>query len=397
MEFNSEYTQFMITRQLSIKANELLNKYPLIAITGPRQSGKTTLAKQLRPDYTYINLELTEYKDYASQDPRGFLTEYQGGVILDEVQYVPELFPYLKHFTDERSKTGEYILTGSHHFLLLEKITQSLAGRVGLLQLLPLSSKEIDYSKYPLAQLETYIWKGSYPRVYDKSIAPPDFYPSYIQTYVERDVRQLINIRDIGLFRQFLRICAGRIGQIINFSDIGNILGIDAKTVKSWIGILEASFIAFRLPPFHKNYDKRIIKSPKFYFYDTGLACSLLGIKEAHQVNSHFAKGSLFENLILIELLKHQLNRGIYSTFYFWQNSHHREIDLIIPEGDQLKAIEIKAGKTINRSFFKNLHLFEAIAQQETLDMYLIYGGDIQQNRTNLTILPWDKAYQIFA
>ncbi|NUQ24268.1 MAG: ATP-binding protein [Saprospiraceae bacterium] len=382
----------MISRQLESKANELLGKYPLLALTGPRQSGKTTLAQRLRPDYKYVNLELDENSDFARNDPHGFLTAHQGGVILDEVQYVPTLFPYLKHYTDQRGKTGEYILTGSQQFLLLEKIAQSLAGRVALLQLLPFSLTELQNAGLSPDSPEEYILTGGYPRIYDKNILPTDFYPAYIRTYVERDVRQIVNVTDLRLFRQFLTACAGRAGQIVNFLELGNVLGIDSKTVKSWLGILEASYIVFLLSPYHRNFDKRIVKSPKLYFFDTGLACSLLNISTTDQLNAHFAKGALFENMVITELLKQTLHSAGTPAFYFWRDSNMREIDLLMEEGAKLKAVEIKAGKTINPSFTKNLYAFQNLAGAQQVELFLVYGGDTAQPRTDLRILPWDQA-----
>lgn len=386
----------MIPRQIEQKASELLEKYPLLAVTGPRQSGKTTLAQRLRPDYTYVNLELDENRDFAQSDPHGFLTAHRGGVILDEVQHAPSLFPYLKHYTDQRNKTGEYILTGSQHFLLLEKITQSLAGRVALLQLLPFSLAELQNAGLSPPSPEAFILTGGYPRIYDKSIAPADFYPNYVRTYVERDVRQIVNVTDLRLFRQFLTACAGRTGQIVNFLELGNVLGIDSKTVKSWLGILEASFIVFLLPPYHRNFDKRIVKSPKLYFYDTGLACSLLNINSEEQLNAHFAKGALFEDMVISELLKHHFHAAMTPAFYFWQDSNMREIDLLAEEGAALKAAEIKAGKTIAQEFMKNLYAFQNLVGAANVELFLVYGGDLAQERSDLKIFPWNQVANVF-
>ncbi len=385
----------MIPRQLTEKANTLLNKFPLLALTGPRQSGKTTLAQLLRPDYQYINLELAENHDFAVTDPHGFLQTYQKGVILDEVQTTPELFPYLKHYTDKRGLVGEYILTGSQNFLLLERITQSLAGRVALLQLLPLSLSELSLADIVPNEAEKFVFTGGYPRIYDKNIMPSDFYPSYISTYIERDVRQITKVTDLRLFRQFLAICAGRAGQLVNFTEIGNILGIDAKTVKSWISLLEASYIVYLLPPYHRNFDKRIIKSPKLYFYDTGLACSLLNIQDTYQLNTHFAKGALFENMIIMELLKQYIGEAKNTSFYFWQDNNMREIDLIIEESNRLKAIEIKASKTLHNDFFKNLDMFKEVAKSENISSFLVYGGDLAQSRSYADVLPWHQVGRI--
>ncbi|MDX2285920.1 MAG: ATP-binding protein [Bacteroidia bacterium] len=381
----------MVPRRLAAKASELLEKYPLIVISGPRQSGKTTLARQLRPDFTYVNLELAENRNFAEQDPHQFLQKYQGGVILDEVQYVPSLFPYLKHYTDQRGAAGEYILTGSQHFLMLEKITQSLAGRAGLLHLLPFSNEELSSAGFLPPDAETLIWKGAYPRLYDKDIQPADFYPAYTGTYVERDVRQLINVRNLKQFRQFLTACAGRTGQLLNFSELGGMLGLDSKTVKAWMGILEASFIVYLLPPYHRNFDKRIVKMPKLYFYDTGLACSLLSIRSAEQLDQHFAKGALFENMVITELLKAALNRGEQPSFYFWRDSNQRELDLLIENGPLLKGIEIKASRTFHPDFAKNLLYFKGLDAQLQTELYVVYGGDADQRREHFSLLSWER------
>jgi uncharacterized protein len=381
----------MIPRHIAPKVLELLDKYPLIALTGPRQSGKTTLAQVLKPTYQYVNLELAENRDFADNDPHDFLKMYQKGVILDEIQNVPSLFPYLKHYTDQRNRVGEYILTGSQHFLLLEDITQSLAGRVALFNLLPLSLAELQAS-VTFAEPEPFILTGGYPRIYDRNIKPSDFYPNYLKTYVGRDIRQSSK----AVFRKFLTLCAGRVGQLVNFVEIGNVLGIDSKTVKAWVGILEASFIVYLLPPYYKNFDKRIVKSPKLYFYDSGLACSLLGIQTEEQLNTHFAKGALFENMVIIELMKHALNQGQNANFYFWQDSNAREIDLIIEHNNTLNAIEIKSSKTISPSFFKNLYIFKELAVSEKVELYVVYGGETPQLRSDVSVLTWKDTPSVF-
>jgi uncharacterized protein len=279
---------------------------------------------------------------------------------------------------------------------LPEKISQSLAGRIALLQLLPFSLSELQTAAQAPERSESFIFTGAYPRIYDKNIAPADFYPNYLQTYVERDVRQIVNVTDLRLFRQFLGACAGRTGQVVNFSELGNILGIDSKTVKSWMGVLEASFIVFLLPPYHRNFDKRITKSPKLYFYDTGLACSLLNIGSPGQLETHFAKGALFENMVISELLKRQLHRGAQPAFFFWQDSNMREIDLLFEENNRIKAVEIKAGKTIPKDFARNLYSFRDLAGTDATDLYLIYGGDTGQQRSDLGILPWNEMEEVF-
>ncbi|NUQ23345.1 MAG: ATP-binding protein [Saprospiraceae bacterium] len=380
----------MITRELLPKADAMLQKYPLIAVTGPRQSGKTTFCKQLRPDYQYLNMELPENREFAERDPHHFLQTYQGGVILDEVQNVPTLFSYLQYYTDTRGKTGEYILSGSQNFLLLEKITQSLAGRIAIFHLLPFSLHELE-SAHLLGQMwEEHLVSGFYPRLYDKQLSPPEFYPDYILTYAERDVRQVINVQDLGQFQQFMRLCAGRTGQLVNLSQMGNEIGLDQRTVRNWLSILEASFIVYLLRPFHRNFEKRVVKTPKLYFYDTGLASWLLGIRAQQDLDVHFARGSLFENFVINEMLKNHWNQGIKPDLYFWRDSNANEIDLLIENGLQLDAIEIKAGKTIQSDFFKNLDRFQQVSNQLARP-WVVYGGDQMQQRSQATVLDWRR------
>lgn len=372
----------------------MLGKYPMIAITGPRQSGKTTFCKMLRPGYRYVSLEPLETRAFAREDPRNFLQTYQGGVILDEVQHVPELFPYLQNYTDERGRSGEYILSGSQNFLLLEKITQSLAGRIAIFHLLPFSTEELEQGHLLEDSWEAQLVRGFYPRMYDKDIDPADFFPSYILTYVERDIRQLINVPDAAVFRQFLSLCAGRIGQLVNFQQIGADLGIDQRTVKRWLSILETSFIIRLLGPYHRNFDKRIVKSPKIYFTDTGLASWLLGIRSVTDLKNHFARGSLYENFIMAELLKRRWNRGEMPAFYFWRDSIGNEVDLLIENGLQLDAIEIKAGMTVQPSFFTGLERFQSLSGQLARP-WLVYGGEERQNRKQAMLIGWRHLDQI--
>lgn len=390
---NSAIFTPMVTRLIEKKLIEMAKKFPVVAVTGPRQSGKTTLCKKIFNKHTYISLENPDIREYAETDPRGFLETYNGKVILDEVQLVPKLFSYIQGIVDQENIPGQYILTGSQNFLLLEKINQSLAGRVYIYHLLPFSSNELK-SKYTTSLLSN-IFKGGYPRIYDKSIAPMDFFPSYVQTYLERDVRNTLNIKNLSLFTAFLKICAGRVGQLFNSSTIGNELGINHKTVKSWLTILEASFVIYRLQPWHKNFNKRIIKSPKIYFYDTGLACYLLGIKKEEEVNIHFAKGALFENYIIAEHIKNTWNKGHVLSSYFWRNSAGNEIDLLIESGNDVKIVEIKSAKTLKNSFFKGLNYFENLAQNHSIQKYIVYGGSDARNQFNTNLLPWNKINEL--
>ena len=371
----------MIPRALTDKAQLLLTKYPMVSISGPRQSGKTTFSKLFAPDYQYVNVELPDNRIYAHNDPRSFLEQYQNRVILDEVQNVPDLFSYLQVFTDERNRTGEYVLTGSQNFLLMQNITQSLAGRVALLTLLPFSYFELP-DKPPIEQ---FMFKGGYPRLIQKEILPEDFFPTYIQTYIERDVRQLIQIQSLSLFQNFLYLMAGRAGQVFNASSIANDLGVNSQTVEAWTSVLEASYIVFRLQPYYRNFNKRITKAPKVYFYDTGLLCYLLGIRAEAELQMHFAKGAIFENLVILEVMKKHYNQGRRPQLYYWRDSNQNEADLLIQDGMKLHAVEIKSGKTINSDFFKGLTYFKKMAPDTQL--HLVYGGNEYQKRSEATVL----------
>jgi len=381
----------MLNRKLGIKINESASKMPIIAITGPRQSGKSTLIQALFPDHHYLNLEDPELRQFALTDPKGFLHTQKGSLILDEVQYVPHLFSYIQVISDKEKIPGQFILSGSQNFQLMESISQSLAGRVSIFNLLPFSLEEIKGSSFEMENFEEYILKGFYPRIYDLELDPYRWLQDYLRTYVERDVRQLLNIGDLGLFRQFLEICAGRIGQLVNFSEIGNQLGISYQTVSKWISILETSFICYTLRPYHKNFNKRIVKSPKLYFYDTGLACALLNLRTVDELNRHFAKGALFENLVLNEVMKNQLNQDLPANIYFWNAASSHEIDLVMEVGGKLIAAEIKSARTINSNFFSSLTYFQNASGISSEDSYLIYGGEEVQKRSNAQVLNWNR------
>ncbi len=380
----------MIDRQLYNKAKQLLSKFPVVAITGPRQSGKTTFAQTLCPGYNYVNLELPDERQFAREDPKGFLNNYRDGVIIDEAQYVPELFSYLQAVTDQRKNNGEYLLTGSQNFLLSHHIAQSLAGRVALLTLLPFSFIELNTSVYKPNNWMDYLYKGGYPRIYEQQIEPGDFYPNYLQTYIERDVRQMLNVHDLATFQKFIQLLAGRVGQLLNQNNLANELGLSNKTIESWISVLEASFIVFRLQPYHKNFNKRLIKTPKLYFYDTGLASYLLGIRKVSDIQIHFAQGALFENLVINEFLKDGLNNGERLQYYFWRDSSQREIDLIIDKGLERNAYEIKMSQTVKQDFLKTLHYYKELDTQANLN--LIYGGDADQERSGTMVYGFENS-----
>jgi hypothetical protein len=365
----------MIDRSIATHIRQLAAQFPVVSVTGPRQSGKTTLVKQLFPHFAYVNLEDIELRQLAEQDPKYFLQQFPGGLIVDEAQYVPALFSYIQLEADRRGRAGEFVLTGSQHFLFMEKITQSLAGRVAIFTLLPFSETELKNTAFQQPAIDDYLLKGMYPRLYEAGIDPAFYYPNYIQSYIERDVRQLINIGDVGAFRTFLELSAGRIGQLYNQANIGNEADLDHKTVNRWFSILETSFIAFKLRPYFQNFNKRILKTPKLYFYDTGIVCALLGIRTTEQLKNHPIRGALFENWIVVEMLKKSLNKGIRPNMYYWRDQTGNEIDLLIDEGGSLYPMEIKSGMTYNTQFFKNIRFFNALSGNNPDNSYLLYAG----------------------
>lgn len=382
----------MITRHLQNKIIELSGKFPIVSIIGPRQAGKTTLAKVCFPRYAYVNLESPDIRLFAQSDPKAFLKQFTQGVIIDEVQYVPDLFSYIQVIVDEIQKEGMFILTGSQNFNLLEQLSQSLAGRVALFTLLPFSLAELTAHFSLKPSYSMYILHGMYPRLWDKHIAPVDYYPQYIKTYLERDVRMIKNISNSILFTKFLHIIAGRAGQILNYTSIANDLGVDVKTIQSWVSVLEASYIVFLLPVFHKNYNKRIIKAPKLYFYDTGLLCSLLQISNQELFDIHQFKGNIFENFIITELKKHIINHSLPYTMYYWRDSTGNEIDCIIDNGFDQTIIEIKSSSTIHQDFFKSIEKYQVLSQTSPENSYLIYGDSEKQIRSSAKVLPWNEA-----
>ena len=374
----------MIKREAEQELKSLAAQFKAVAVTGPRQSGKTTLVRMTFPDKSYANLENPDTRQFAIEDPRGFLSGYPDGAILDEVQRVPELFSYLQQVLDDQEENGRFILTGSNNFLLHEKISQSLAGRVGYLFLLPLTLSEINASAYHTDQL---LLAGGYPAIWHQEIHSGKYYANYIRTYVERDVRLLKNISDLYTFERFLRLCAGRIGQLLNMSSLASETGVDVKTISSWIGVLEASFILFRLQPYHENFNKRIVKMPKLYFYDTGLATALMGVENLTQVNIHPFRGSLFENLVIIDFLKRLYNKGASNNLFFWRDNTGNEIDLLIRQQNNLIPVEIKSGQTVSEVFFKGISYWNKLTQHT--GGYVVYGGDIIQKRSNsVTVVP---------
>jgi uncharacterized protein len=381
----------MINRIAEERLVKLSKTFRSVAVVGPRQSGKTTMCRKVFPTKPYVSLENPDVLEFAQTDPRGFLGQFKNGAILDEVQRAPHLFSYLQQILDETKKRGLFILTGSNNFLLQANITQTLSGRVAYLQLLPLSFKEINSAIKLKANYSVHIYQGSYPEVIAKKITPTDWYPSYISTYVERDVRLIKNINNLSIFTKLIRLCAGRTGQILNLTSLSNDCGVDQKTIAAWLSVLQSSYIIYLLKPYHNNFNKRIIKSPKLYFYDTGLACSLLGINDPKQIITHSAKGALFENMMVIEFLKARYNNGELDNLFYWRDKTGNEVDLLQDIGAYLTATELKAGETIAQDAFKELDYFKAVTTKK-VNTQLIYGGKQEQKRSDGTIVkPWNN------
>lgn len=386
----------MIARTLDKKLLEMTTKFPIVSLTGPRQSGKSTLLKVSFPDYQYVSLEDPDMRLFALEDPRGFLATYPDKTIIDEAQRVPELFSYLQTHVDKQGKEGMFLLAGSHNFLLMENINQSLAGRTAVLKLLPFSHNEMKQGNILPASVDEEIFKGAYPRLYDKDIYPTDYYPFYIQTYVERDVRLMKNIGDLSKFIRFIKLCAGRIGQLLNLSSLSNECGIAVSTAQAWISLLEASYIVYLLKPDYNNYAKRLVKSPKLYFYDTGLACSLLDIKDAGQVSTHFLRGGLFENLVINEFIKESYNQGNEPELYFWRDSTGNEVDLLQQVGNKQNAYEIKSGATYSQDYFKGIGKWAKLSGAEPRQCYAIYAGERGMKTSLGEVIPWNNWSQPF-
>ncbi len=396
----------MIKRTLSTKLKQAVRQFPVVTVTGPRQSGKTTLVRATFKDYTYLSLELPDLRQFALEDPRGFLEQIDKPVILDEVQRTPELFSYIQVFVDEhRDQAGQFILTGSQNFLLLHNISQSLAGRCAVLHLLPFSLAELE-NRNPISietlgkgipknvrplktgLLET-LFTGFYPRIHDKNLSPRDWLAGYYQTYLERDVRDVLNVDDLEAFSRFVRLCAGRCGQLLNLSELASDCGISHTTARRWISVLEASFIIMLLRPHHRNFGKRLIKTPKLYFIDTGLLCYLLQIRSPEELFHRAERGAVFESFIVSELYKNFLHRGEQPSLYFWRDSTGHEIDIIIDLGMRLIPVEAKSAQTVVSDFFNNLNYWRKISGDETAPSVLFYGGDQSFRRSGVSVYPW--------
>ncbi len=371
----------------------MAGKYPVVTLTGPRQSGKSTLVKNAFKKYKYVSLEDIDMRNFARSDPRGFLSEFSDRTIIDEVQRVPDIISYIQTLTDKHNKEGMYILTGSQNFILSEKISQSLAGRTSILKLLPFSSKEMNDGGIVFKNIDEEIFTGSYPRIFDKKIAPRDYYRDYIESYVEKDVRTLINVGDIDKFRRFIGLCAGRIGQLLNMSSLANETGVTVPTVQSWISILGASYIIYLLRPDFGNHSKRLVKTPKLYFFDTGIACSLLEINSQTQIRNHYLRGSLFENMAINNFIKSDYNKGLRPAISFWRDSTGNEVDLIVNRSGKKFAVEIKSGATISAEFFKGLDYWGKLYKAPVSQRMLVYGGDSSLNTSNGKIVAWKDLF----
>ena len=378
----------MYKRHLEEKISKLIQQYECITLVGPRQSGKTTLCRKLFPDYQYFSFESPDVLDIFDYDPRGFLNGIKQNAIFDEVQKVPKLLSYLQEILDDRNDKRKFILTGSNNLKLSRNVSQTLAGRTRILQLLPLQRDEIP-DEHQQKTLDTCIFFGSYPRIYDEKLDPTDWLGDYFQTYVERDVRDTINIVDLKRFNQFIRLLGGRVGQLMSFSSLGSDAGVTQPTAKSWFSALESTYICFSLEPHFKKFNKRITKAPKIYFYDTGLLCYLLRIKNSEQLSLHPLKGQIFENWVIAEYMKYFFHQGKEAPLYFWRDQHGHEVDLVIDKGTHLDLVEIKSGQTFQKDFMKNIQWLNKL--QNRTEGKCIYGGSNILNVQNIVIEPWDQ------
>jgi len=394
----------MIKRTLSSKLISLSKKFPVVSITGPRQSGKTTLARMVFKGYDYVSLENPDEKEFATNDPKGFLRRFTKGVILDEIQKTPQLLSYIQGIVDVDDSHGKFILTGSQQFHLMHKISQTLAGRSAILHLLPFSLSELSRRK-PLdpytfdslsgikkesqSNLEIFLYQGFYPRIYDKKLDAHDWLSAYYRTYVERDVRDIINIGNLDAFQRFVRLCAGRTGQLLNLSSLAADCGISHTTARQWLSVLQAGFIVYLLPPHYANFSKRIIKSPKLYFLDSGLLCYLLRIREPADVLIHPLKGSIFESFVIAELYKAFSHLGEVPPLYYWRDRTGHEVDIVIDIGKKLIPVEIKSGETIAETFFNGLRYYMSLKGNTSKTGVLVYGGEHSYKRNNFIVRTW--------
>ena len=376
----------MIEREITPRLIALFRQYPFVTVTGPRQSGKTTLCRAAFPDLAYANLEAPDQRDFAEADPRSFLAQFSEGAIIDEVQHVPALLSYLQVLADERGGNGLFVLTGSEQFRLSDAVSQSLAGRTALLRLLPFSLAERRRMGASDA-MDDIIYSGFYPRILDQGLDPHQALGDYFETYVERDVRRLGEIRNLSSFRRFVRLCAGRVGQLVNLSSLGSDAGVSHATAREWLTVLETSYIIFQLPPYHANIRKRLVKTPKFYFHDVGLASYLIGIENKEQVVTHPLRGALFENVVVSEALKHRFNSGRRSNLSFFRDARGLECDIFYETGRHIGAFEVKSGSTVASDYCDSLNRVADLIP-EVAAKTVVYGGTTSQSRGDCDIVP---------
>ncbi|MFH0757470.1 MAG: ATP-binding protein [Bacteroidota bacterium] len=382
----------MLYRQLSDYLREDLKYYPIIGLTGPRQSGKTTLLKHMFPDFTYVSLEDPDQRYFASNDPSQFLKKFPARVIIDEAQKVPSIFSYLQTYVDSKGQTGQYILSGSQNFHFMESITQSLAGRISIQRLFPLDIDELKHAKLLHEDWESLVLKGAYPALYSKNIPSRKYYSNYLETYIKRDVSALRNVHDTKLFEDFILLCASRTGQLLNLNNLASECGITFPTAKAWLSILETSYIIFLVHPYHENFSKRVVKSSKLYFYDTGLATFLLGIRDTNELLKPVTRGMLFENFMVSELIKRNYHKNQLRSFWFWRDSNGHEVDLLEKTASGFDIFEIKSTSTIMPDLIKGLGTFDRITNGRVRTKTLIYSGDEDQDRTHFRVRSWKSS-----
>jgi predicted AAA+ superfamily ATPase len=395
----------LLQRTLTQTLRRRARQYPVVTLTGPRQSGKTTLVRSAFPKHAYASLEDPELRAFADSDPRGFLRQFPGPVILDEVQRVPDLFSYIQILADEENRPGRFILSGSQNFLLLRSISQSLAGRTAVLHLLPFSLAELlGRTPFPVEKIGrelpragrkhgegvlATLFQGFYPRIHDRDLEPEVWLADYVRTYVERDVREILNVTDLESFGRFLRLCAGRSGQLLNLSSLANDCGVTHTTARRWLSILEASFLIALLRPHHRNFGKRLIKAPKLYFLDTGLLCYLLRIRSPEELAFHASRGAIFESFVVSELTKGFVHRGLESDLYFWRDAAGHEVDLLIDRGSELVPVEVKSGETVTADFFRGLTFFRDLGGDPAGPAALVYGGERTFTQHGVKVYSW--------
>ena len=396
----------MIPRYLEPVLHKAARRYPVVSLTGPRQSGKTTLVREAFPRHVYVSLEVPDQREFAQEDPKGFLGQFAGKVILDEVQRTPHLFSYIQGIVDERQEAGQFILTGSQNFLLLQSISQTLAGRCATLHLLPFSRAELAHQKMmdlntlgtvvpkangksPARGLFETLFTGGYPRIFDKHLDPQDWLRNYYQAYIEKDVRDILNVGDLETFGRFLRLCAGRCGQLLNLSSLASDAGISHTTARRWLSVLESSFLVFLLRPHHRNFNKRLVKSPKLHFLDSGLLCYLLKVRSPDDLRIHAARGAVFESWVISEIVKNFVHRGLEPDVYFWRDSSDHEIDLVIERGKELVPVEAKSGETFASDFLDGIRYWTRLTGKKNQPTALVYGGETSYVREDVIVMSW--------